>query len=262
MIKKLTEAGYIGAFCCLDNNQEPPATVVLWAILWAVGAIAGLVVMLYVIFANDYYEDKAYYKGTVPHFVWSGMLFSLSVYFCLGAVSVFKWTFVFLTLSWVIKTWLNLKKVYTYFNRHSQSYVVGETIVDFKTIKNLYQVSPYRLKLLKYYQNNFNWDNCLYKLDPKTNQIGTHIMQLMLPNFFEFLKFYVWDYMENRDYAKHKERKQRAKDIESNKRNLEMVIAQAQVDIDMLKERANAEIEQANEMMVGVKENMKKANKA
>lgn len=261
MIRRLTEAGYIGAFYCLDNNQEPPATVVLWAILWAAGAITGLVVMLYVIFGNDYYEDKAYYKGTVPHFVWSSVLLSLSIYFCLNTTSAFKYVFIFSALAWCIKTWLNLKKVYVHFNGYTQSSFSRETTVDFKTIKNLYQVSKHRFQFPKYYHNNFSWDRCLYELDSKTNRVSPSI-KLTLPNFFEFLKFYVWDYCENRDYVKHKERKQRAKDIESSKRNLEMVIAQAQADIDALKKEANAEIEQANEMMVGVKENMEKTNKA
>lgn len=262
MINKMIEAGYIGAFCCVDNNQEPSATVVLWAILWGFGAIIGFAAILYLIFSNEYYEDEAYYKGTIPYFLRFGILFSLSIYFCLGIVSIFKWTFILLALVWCIKTWLNLKKVYVHFNGYTQSSFSRETTIDFKTIKNLYQVSKHRFQFPKYYQNNLSWDRCLYKLDLKTNRLDACMMQLTLPNFFEFLKFYVWDYMENRDYAKHKARKQRAENIESSKRNLEMVITQAQADIDMLKEKANAEIEEANETMAGVKENLKKANKA
>lgn len=68
--------------------------------------------------------------------------------------------------------------------------------------------------------------------------------------------------MENRRYAKGKDIRQKAEKAERNKKNLEIVIAQAQVDIDVLKARANAEINQANEMMDEVKENMKKSGKA
>lgn len=269
MIEKMVKAGYIGAFYCMDNNQELSVTVVLWAILWGFGAIIGFATILYFIFSNECYEDKDYYKDTIPYFFWFGILFSLSIYFCLGTVSIFKWTFILLVLAWSIKTWPKLKKVYIhfndytrFFNGYTQSSCFGTTAVDFKTIQNLYQVSKHRFQLPKYYQNNFDWGRCLYELDPKTNRVDSCMVQLILPNFFEFLKFYVWDYCENRDCAKHKEQKQRDKDIESSKRNLEMVIAQAQVDIDMLKEKANAEINQANEMMAQVKENMKKANKA
>lgn len=257
MIRKLTEAGYIGFFLTAEEHDLTVLRI-LWGCVWFIAVILGIIVMITLVVGHDYYEDKTYYKDTIPNFIWSGALFSLSVYFCLGFASVFKWTLIFLTLAWAIKTWLNLKKVYTYFNRHSQSYVVGETTVDFKTIKNLYQVSPYRLRLPKYYQNNFSWDNCLYKFDPKANQIGTYTMQLILPNFYEFFKFYIWDYCENKRYTEYEARKQRVEDIEANKKNLEIIIAQAQADIDVLKARAKEEIGQANEMMDAVKKGMKK----
>ena len=78
-------------------------------------------------------------------------------------------------------------------------------------------------------------------------------MQLTLPNFFEFLKFYAWVYYENRACAKQEKREQKVKDAESSRENLKLIIEQAQADIDVLKKKANAEIDKANEMMRKVK---------
>ena len=204
------------------------------------------------------YDNKKFFVDIVSVFLTAWVWESFAFYFSFRYGAIFKVLGVFLGSACLIKILLKLYKRYNTINKPIGEYT-KTTEVDLKTIKNLYQVSKGRFELPRYYNYNLSYDCCFFNTDPGTNRWGVRKVQLTFPNFFGYLKFYAWDYMENRRYAKGKSVKQKAEKAERNKKNLEIVIAQAQADIDVLKERANAEIERANEMMAEVKENMKKA---
>ena len=258
LIEKLTEAGYIGFVFAGKETLTVPNFI--WGCLWFLAFIAGVIFIIWAM-VNDEYDNKKFFADIVSAFLIMWVWESFAFYFSFGYGAVFKVLGIFLSSACLIKILIRLHNRYDSINKPVGDHM-KVAVVDLKTIKNLYQVSKGRFDLPRYYDYNLSYDYCFFSTDPDTNRWGVRKVRLAFPNFFEYLKFYAWDYMENRRYAKGKDIRQKAEKAERNKKNLEIVIAQAQVDIDVLKARANAEIEQANEMMDEVKENMKKSGKA
>ena len=248
LIEKLTEAGYIGFIFAGQEKLTVPNFI--WDCLWFLAFVVGAIFII-VAMANDEYSNKKFFANIVSVFLIAWVWESFAFYFSFGYGAVFKALGIFLGSACLIKILIRLHNRYDSINKPVGNHM-KVAVVDLKTIKNLYQVSKGRFDLPRYYDYNLSYDRCFFKIDPEEDWMRAKNVQFTFPNFFEYLKFYAWDYMENRAYSKHKDAKQRAKDNEKSKEALKLVIEQAQADIDVLKARAEDEIEQANEMMAEI----------
>lgn len=116
--------------------------------------------------------------------------------------------------------------------------------IDFDTFKNLITISPHRFEYPNYHENPLSWRNCTYRLNS-----GERFTLQFLKNL-DFIKFYIWCYKESKQKNSYQEKKNESV-------NLQKLINQAQIDIDMLKYKANKEITDANQQMKNIELNLK-----
>lgn len=147
---------------------------------------------------------------------------------------------------------------YTELNRHS--YSSNAANMDFQTFKNLYDLNPNRF--------NFKYGYWQY-LIPKDEEVSVRYSRFYYLNDMlndeiyititdpkEFAKYYKWNEQRLKQKAKDDAIADRAKRHKANVENMQLILNQAQKDIDALKKQADEEIAIAADISKQVKERM------
>lgn len=126
-------------------------------------------------------------------------------------------------------------------NSYYKSFTEKFAVLDFKTIKSLYDLNPDRFR--------FNEDStsCKYRV---YGEEGIKFVYICISNPYEYLKYYIW---------RKKSQKTEYKFL-ANKNNVEatqLILNQAQCDIEKLRKKAREELKEASSIMEQVQKNMK-----
>lgn len=144
---------------------------------------------------------------------------------------------------------------YTELNRYS--YSSNATNMDFQTFKNLYDLNP---KRFEYTYGHWEYSIPFSKEDYEDPWFSfnykKNTMYILITDPKEFAKYYKWNKQRLKQKAKDKAIADRAKQHKANVKNMQLILNQAQMDIDALKKQADKEIATAADISKQVKERM------
>lgn len=132
---------------------------------------------------------------------------------------------------------------YIYFNRYVKmlsDYVVS---LDFNTIKNLYSLNPKRFSRLSYRE-------CAY------TPAGHISIDVCIPSKVEYLKYTFWRYEIEKAEQRAKEIRSKSEKAKYNAKATKMILNQAQLDIEALRKKSEAELNEAMSTLKEVQSNM------
>ena len=126
-------------------------------------------------------------------------------------------------------------------NSYYKSFTEKFAILDFKTIKSLYDLNPDRFR--------FNEDStsCRYRV---YGEEGIKFVYICIPNPYEYLKYYIWR-------KKSQETEYKSLVNKNNVEATQLILNQAQCDIEKLRKKARKELKEASSAIEQVQKNMK-----
>lgn len=149
---------------------------------------------------------------------------------------------------------------YIELNRHS--YSSNAVNMDFQTFKNLYDLNPKRFSYISYegrWEYNVPWSKEEYDEimgNPWRMDLFKKKVYITITDPKEFAKYYKWNKQRLKQEEKDEAVADRAKRHRANVENMQLILNQAQMDIDALKKQADKEIATAADISKQVKERM------
>lgn len=144
------------------------------------------------------------------------------------------------------------------FNKYSHS--ENSVDMDFQTFKNLYNLNPKRFRYISYegrWEYNVPWSKEEYdeivKNSWRMNAFKKEVY-ISITDPKEFDKYYKWNKQRLKQEAKDEAIADRTKRHKANVENMQLILNQAQKDIDALKKQADEEIAMAADISKQVKE--------
>lgn len=226
-----------------------PILLQIWGVILVLSIFVGATMLLVMLIEEEGSTNTRFFATfviSVPLFLGTGSL----------AVFIIEATLYILGIAayrQYIKT-----SAFIDFNKYSHS--ENSANMDFQTFKNLYDLNPKRF--------NFKYGYWQY-LIPKEEEIsGRYLKFHYLNNMIndeiyititdpkEFTKYYKWNKQRLKQKAEDEAIADRAKRHKSNVENMQLILNQAQMDIDALKKQADEEIAMAADISKQVKERM------
>ena len=146
------------------------------------------------------------------------------------------------------------------FNKYSHS--ENSVDMDFQTFKNLYDLNPKRFSYISYegrWEYNVPWSKEEYDeivKNPWRMNAFKKEVYISITGPKEFDKYYKWNKQRLKQEAKDEAIADRTKRHKANVENMQLILNQAQKDIDALKKQADEEIAMAADISKQVKERM------
>lgn len=120
---------------------------------------------------------------------------------------------------------------YNHFNRYIGWSSLAASL-DFKTLKNLYDLNSRRLTFWDYRECSYRTANC-------------ESVTICIPNKIEYLKFLLWRYKIRKIEQKRKDAEEKVKYNQNNVEATQLILDQAQLDIEALRKKAEREFNEA-----------------
>lgn len=147
---------------------------------------------------------------------------------------------------------------YIELNRHS--YSSNAVNMDFQTFKNLYDLNPKRFSYISYegrWKYNVPWKHDEIIGNPCIMDAFKKEVYIIITGPKEFAKYYKWNKQRLKQKKKDEAVADRAKRHRANVENMQLILNQAQMDIDTLKKQADEEIAMAADISKQVKGRMR-----
>lgn len=203
------------------------------------GFCLGLMILIIGAIIQEYNEKQIFLISLVPSICFLIGMANLAVFWVV--ITVYIVTIISYNFYW----WLD---AYKEFNRYAAGQ--NSTNMDFQTFKNLYDLNPDRFNYVSY---GGCWE---YVYKNSEHPWLFEKIYISITDHKEFAKYYKWNKQRLKQEAKDKAIADRAKRHRAYVKNMQLILNQAQMDIDVLKKQADEEIAMAADISKQVKERM------
>lgn len=230
-----------------------PILLQIWGVILFAGIFVGAFGLLVMLIEEGSADTRFFttFFISAPLFLGTG---SLAVFIIEAALYILG----IAIYGWYIKT-----SSFIDFNKYSHS--EDSVNMDFQTFKNLYDLNPDRFEYISYegrWEYNVPWsekekiNNCCRVGNNFYSILSQHknTLYITITDHEEFAKYYKWNKQRLKQKAKDDAIEANAERYKNNVKNMQIVLNQAQVDIDALKKQADEEIAMAADISNQVKE--------
>lgn len=236
------------------NLDSLPTLLQVWGEILVVSIFVGVFILFVMLVEEEGSADTRFFTTffiSAPLFLGTG---SLAVFIIEAALYILG----IAIYGWYIKT-----SAFIDFNKYSHS--EDSVNMDFQTFKNLYDLNPDRFEYTcGYWEYNIPWsekekiNNCCRVGNNFYSILSQHknTLYITITDPKEFAKYYKWNKQRLKQKAKDDAIADKAKRHKANVKNMQIVLNQAQMDIDALKKQADEEIAMATDISNQVKERM------
>lgn len=201
------------------------------------GFCLGLMILIIGAIIQEYNAKQLFLISLVPSICFLIGMANLAVFWVV--ITVYIVTIITANFYWGLGA-------YKEFNKHSDS--KNSANMDFQTFKNLYDLNPDRFNYVPY---GGCWEY-VYKNSEYSWLFEKIYISITDPK--EFAKYYKWNKQRLKQEAKDEAIADRAKRHKANVENMQLILNQAQMNIDALKKQADKEIAMASDISKQVKE--------
>lgn len=233
------------------NLDSLPTLLQIWGVILVLSIFAGASILLIMLIEEEGSADTRFFTTfaiSAPLFLGTGSF----------AVFIIEATLYILSLA-AYGRYINTS-AFIDFNKYSHS--ENSVDMDFQTFKNLYDLNPKRFNYISYegrWEYNVPWSKEEYDEimgNPWRMDLFKKKVYITITDPKEFAKYYKWNKQRLKQEEKDEAVADRAKRHRANVENMQLILNQAQMDIDALKKQADKEIATAADISKQVKERM------
>lgn len=225
-----------------------PILLQIWGVILVLSIFVGATVLLFMLIEEEGSTNTRFFTTfaiSVPLFLGTGSL----------VVFIIEATLYILGIA-AYRQYINTS-AFIDFNKYSHS--ENSVDMDFQTFKNLYDLNPKRFNYMDYegrWEYNVPWKHDEIMGNPWQMDAFKKKVYISIKDPKEFAKYYKWNKQRLKQKAKDEAIADKAKRHKANVKNMQLILNQAQMDIDALKKQADKEIAMAADISKQVKERM------